>query len=156
MNSFPEVLILLIVRIIPLDIIAKFPDELLLHAAVLLYLLVGKLDGLEHIVLADLLHFTLNHHDVLLGSGDHKLYVAPLHILEARVDHELTVNAANADLGDWAFERKVGSCKCTGSGKACKSIRLGILVGRDECDIDKCLEMIVIRPERPDRTVDET
>ena len=97
-NCLPEVLILLIVRIIPLDIIAELLNEFLLYTAMLLDLLVGELDGLEHVVLADLLHLTLDHHDVLLGSGDHKLDVAPLHVLESRIDHELAVNAAYADL----------------------------------------------------------
>ena len=104
-NSLAQILVLYIVRVIPLDVVAKLCDELFLHAAVLLYLFVGKLDGLEHIVLADLVHFALYHHDILFCGCNHQLQVAVLHLAEGRVDPELAVNACHADLGNRAAER---------------------------------------------------
>ncbi len=102
-----EFLVLLIVRVVSLDILAELLVELLLDAAVLLDLLVGELDGLKHHILGNLLHLALDHHDVLLCGGDHKLKVGLLHLAEVRVDLELTVNPCDTYLGDRSEERKV-------------------------------------------------
>ena len=109
MNGLLELLILHIVRIVTLvDVGTEFLHELFLHAAMLLYLLMGKLDGFEHIVLAHLVHLALHHHDVLLSGGHHKFEVGILHLREGRVDHELAVDTADADLRYRTSERKVG------------------------------------------------
>ena len=98
-NGLLELLILDVVGIVALvHVGSELVHELLLHAAVPLYLLVGELDGLEHVVLADLLHLALDHHDVLLGGGDHEVEIRIVHLGEVGVDHELTVDAAHADL----------------------------------------------------------
>ena len=155
-DCLPEVLVLRVVRVIPLHLVAELPDELLLDTAVLLDFLVGELDGLEHIVLADLFHLTLDHHYVLLGSGDHKFDVALFHLGESRVDYELAVDTAYANLGDRAFERQVRGGQGAGCGKSGKRVRLYVLLSGDQGDIHEGLEVVVRWPERPDRTVDET
>ncbi len=82
-NRLAELLILEVVRIIALvDIGSELFHELFLDAAVLLDLLVSELDGFEHVVLADLVHLALDHHDVLLGGGDHEFKVGVLHLGE--------------------------------------------------------------------------
>ncbi len=92
-------LVLGVVRIVALDVeCAELLHELLLHAAVLLYLFVGELDGLEHVVLADLVHLTLYHHNVLFSGGNHQVEVAVRHIAEGGVDLEFPVDSAHANL----------------------------------------------------------
>ena len=102
-----EILVLLVVRIVSLDILAELLVELFLDAAVLLDLLVGELDGLRHNILGNLLHLTLDHHDVLLGGGDHKLKVGLFHLAEVRVDLELSVDPCHTYLRDRPEERNV-------------------------------------------------
>ena len=77
---------------------SELVHKLLLNAAVTLDFLVGKLDGLEHNALAHFLHLALNHHNVLLGSGNHKFKIGFLHLGECRVDDELASDTAYANL----------------------------------------------------------
>ena len=91
-NCGLEGLVLDVVWIISLVYVgAELVHKFLLNAAVFLYLLVSELDGIEHSLLTYLVHLTFNHHNVLLGSGYHKLELSSLHIGEAGVDDELVV-----------------------------------------------------------------
>ncbi len=156
MDSRAKGLVLLVVRVVALvHVGAELVHELLLHAAVLLDLLVGELDGLEHVVLGHLVHLTLDHHDVLLGGGDHEVQVGALVVLETGVDHELAVDAGDADLGDRTAERQVGGGEGAGSGEAGEGVGLDILLRGDEVDVHEDLEMEVIRPQGTDGTVHE-
>ena len=150
-----ERLVLNIVRIIPLDVCSELCHKLLLHAAVLLDFLVSELDGIEHSLLAYLVHLTFNHHNILLGSSDHKFEVGILHLGEGRVDYKLSADAANANLTYRTAERQVGSCECAGSSEACKCVRLNILLCRNKCYIYKYFEVEITWPERADRTVNK-
>ncbi len=128
MNGGLEGFVFLVVRIIPLvDVGSKLLHELFLNAAVLLDFFVGELDGLEHVVLGNLVHFTFDHHNVLLGCGNHEVKVCPLVVLEAGVDDEFAVDAGNAHLAHWTAEGEVAGCECCRSCKSCKSIGLDIL-----------------------------
>jgi len=106
-DLLPEILVLLVVRVVSLDILAKLLVELFLDAAVLLDLLVGELDGLKHDLLGNLLHLTFDHHDVLFRCGHHKLKVGFLGLAERRVDLELSVDPCDTYLGNRPEERKV-------------------------------------------------
>ena len=147
-------LVLLVVRVIALvHVRAELLHELLLDTAVLLDLLVGELDGLEHVVLGNLVHLTFHHHDVLLGGGDHQVEVGAGAVGEVGVDDELSVDAGDAHLGDRAAERQVGGGEGGGGGQAGQGIRLDVLLRGDQHNVHEDLEMEVIRPQRTDRTV---
>ena len=149
-----QLLVLEVVRIVALvHVRAELVHELLLHAAVLLDLLVGELDGLEHVVLGHLVHLALDHHDVLLGGGDHQFEVGVLHLGEVRVDDEFTANAAHAHLGNRTAERQVGGGKGAGGGQAGEGIRLDVLLGGDQTDVYENFQVEIIRPQRADGTV---
>ena len=135
---------------------SELVHKLLLNAAVTLDFLVGKLDGLEHHALAHFLHLALNHHNVLLGSGNHKFEIGFLHLGECRVDDEFAPDAAYANLGNRASERQVAGSEGAGCCKSGERIRLDILLGGDEGYVYKYLEVEVIRPERTDWTIDKT
>ncbi len=126
-DSLLEVFVLYVVRIVALvHVGAELVHHLFLHAAVALDLFVGELDGFEHVVLGNFLHLTLDHHDVLFGCGDHQFEVGALHGLEAGVDDELSVDAADTHFGDRSLEREVGRCQCGRSGQACQRVGLDI------------------------------
>ena len=115
----------------------------------------GELDGLEHIVLADLFHLALDHHDILLCCSDHEFEVSLLHLGESGVDHELAVDAADADLVDGTSEREVAGREGARRRKACKGIRLDVFLSRDKGNVDEHFRVEIIRPERPDGAVDQ-
>ena len=126
-DSFLELFVLDVVRIVALvHVGAEFVHQFLLHAAVLLDFFVGELDGLEHVVLGDFLHFTFDHHDVLFGGGDHQFEVGTFHFLEGRVDDELAVDAADAHFGDRALEGQVGGGQGGRGGEAGQGVGLDI------------------------------
>ena len=146
--------VLLVVRVVALvHVGAELVHELLLHAAVLLDLLVGELDGLEHVVLGHLVHLTFDHHDVLLGGGDHQVEVGAGAVGETGIDHELAVDAGDTDLGNRTAEGQVGGGEGGGGGQAGEGVGLDVLLRGDEHDVHEDLEMEVIRPEGADRTV---
>ena len=148
--------VLLVVRVVTLvHVGAELVHELLLHAAVLLDLLVGELDGLEHVVLGNLVHLTFDHHDIFLGGGDHEVQVGALACLETGIDDELAVDAGDAHFGDRAAERQVGGGEGGGGGEAGEGVGLDVLLRGDEVDVHEDLEMEVIRPQGTDRTVHE-
>ena len=151
-----DIFVFLVVRIFSLDILAQFLVEFLLDTAMLLDLFVSELDGLEHHIFRNFLHFALYHHDVLLGSTDHQFEVGRFGLGERRIDLELSVDPGDAYLGDRTEERKVAareSCRCS---KSCESIRLDVLFGRDEPDVDEYCKVEIIREQRPEGPVDET
>ena len=76
----------------PLDGLAALLGEFHLHLAVLLDFLVSKFDCLKHISLADFLHLTLTHHDVVVGGRNHKVEVSLLHLAVCRVNLEFPVD----------------------------------------------------------------
>ena len=152
-----EVFVLLVVRIVALHFIgAELGHKFLLHTAVLLYLFVGELDSLEHIVLGDLLHFAFHHHYVLLGCSDHKLKVCTLGLGESGVDYKLTVDTGHAHFADRASEGEIGSCERCGCGEACQGVGLNVLLGADEAHLHKNFQMEIIRPQGADGPVYET
>ena len=153
LDGLAELLVLHVVGVVALDLAAELGDELLLDAAVALDLLVGELDGLEHVVLADLVHLTFDHHDVLLGTGDHQLEVAVGHLGETGVDDELTLHAGHAHLGNGTAERQVGGGEGGGSGQAGEGVGLGVLVRGNEGQVDEYLQVEVLRPQGTDGAV---
>ena len=155
-DLLPEILVILVMRVVPLDILAKFLVQFLLDAAVLLDLLVGKLDGLKHDLLGNLLHLSFNHHDVLLGGGYHQLKVSLLSLAESRVDLELAVDPCHAYLGDRTEERKVAGSQGGGSCETSEGVRLDVLLGGDQPDVDEHGEVEILREQWSEGSVHKT
>ena len=153
MNGLLEVLILLIVRIIPLDVLSEILVELLLDAALFLDGLVCELYSLEHYILRHLVHLTLNHHDVLLGGCDHEIEVGVRHFREVRVNLEFSVYSGHPYFGDRSEERNVAGRKGCGSGEAGEGIWLDVLLGGDEPYVYEYCEVEIVREQRPEGSV---
>ena len=130
-----------------LDELAYCFAELELSLTLYLDGLVGSLDCLEHLSLLDLLHLTLDHHDVVQGSTDHQLDVGTLQLLEGGVDDELAIDARYAYLTDGAIEGNVGYSQCSRGSEPSQCIRHIYPVGREEDDVDEDLCMVVIWEE---------
>ena len=156
MDSLAEVFVLGVVGVVPLDVLAEFPVQFFLDAAVNLDGLVGDLDGLEHDALGHLVHLTLYHHYVFFCGGDHQVEVGLSHLGEVGVDLELTVDPCYADLGNRAQEGDVAGCECAGCGKTGECIGLDVSLGGEQPYVHKDCEMEIIREKGPECPVDES
>ena len=128
MNCLLEILIFLIVRIVSLHVLAEFFVQLYLNKALFLDSLVSELDSFEHISLAYFVHFTLDHHNVVICGCNHEFEVTVLHFAEGRVNLEFTIDSGDTYFRDRSFERNVTACKSCRSGKSSKCIRLCVSI----------------------------
>ena len=98
--------------VLALNGLANLLGQFHLDLAVLLDLIMSGLHGTKQISLADLLHLTLNHHDVVIGCGNHYIHIGLLKLLECGVDNVLSVDTGYADLGYRTLERYVRYSQC--------------------------------------------
>ena len=96
--------------------------QLHLSLAVFLDFGVCKLQCFKHIGFRHFFHFALHHADVLVGSAHHDVEVGTLELGRARVDLELTVDAAHTHFRNGAVERDVRNSQSSRCGKAGKRI----------------------------------
>ena len=150
-----QLLVVDLVAVFALDVLAEFLGEFLLQAAHGLDGFVGYLQGLEQILLADLLHLAFHHHDVLFCGTDHDVHVGILHLLEGGIHDVLAVQTNDAHLGDGTFEGDVTHAEGSGSGEASEGIGHIHAVGAVEVDIHIHLSMVVAGEEGTKRTIDE-
>ena len=156
-HGLAEVFVLLVVRVVALvHVRTQLVHEFFLHAAVLLDFFVGELDGLQHVVLGNLVHLTFYHHDIFLCGGNHQVQIGPFVVLETGVDDEFTVDAGYANLAHGTAEGQVAGGKGGRCGQTGKGIRLDVFLCRDEHYIHKDLQVEVLRPQRADGTVHKT
>ena len=98
--------------VLALNGLAYLLGQLHLDLAVLLNLIVSGLHGTQQVRLGNLLHLTLNHHDVVIGCGNHYIHIGLLKLLECGVNHVLTVDTGYADLRNRTLERYVRYSQC--------------------------------------------
>ena len=79
---------------------AQLRQELVLQSDDLPDLGMRQLERPLHLRLGYLKRAALDHHDGIVGAGDHEIQRALLELLERRVDHVLAVHEADAHRGD--------------------------------------------------------
>ena len=121
----------------------------------LLDLFVSGLDGIQHHILGNFFRLAFDHHDIFLGGSDHELDVSLVHLAEARIDLELTINPGYSNLGDRSEEWNVAACKGSRRRKPCESIRLDVFLCRNQPYIHEYCKMKIIREQRPESPVHE-
>ena len=124
-------------ELLVIDLVAIFHDwlanslhEFLLYETVNLDGIVSSLECAKQILLAHLIHLTLDHHDVLVGSTNHKVHVGLFHLLESRVDDIFAIDANHANLRDWTLERNTAHSHCSRSSKSGKCVWLVFFIRR--------------------------
>ena len=138
-----------------LDVLAQLLRELDLYGAVLLDLLVRELDGAEHHLLRDLLHFALDHQDVVDRAADHDVQVAFGHLRIGGVDGVFAVAAYDADLRDGAAEGNVRYGQRRRGGQTGQRVGLNILVRRDQRDGHIDFGVVIRGEQGAERAVDQ-
>ena len=86
------------------------------------------LEGCNEVVFAYFVHFTFNHHNIVISCTYHQFHVCVLQLFEGWVDDEFSVDASYAHFGNRFFKRHVAHCDSCRSCEACECIRLVLTV----------------------------
>ena len=154
-EALAQLLVVHLVAVFALHGLAGLDGELVDHAALHLDGLVGGLEGVQHHVLADLLHLAFHHHDVVLGGGHDEVEVGALDILHRRVDDVLAVEVAHAHLADGAVEGDVADGEGRSSGQGGQLVGHSVVVTADKGDAHLHLGVEIVGEKRTQSTVDQ-
>ena len=149
-------LIILLVAILSLLHLANSLCKLLKGKALFLNLVVSKLNCAKHNILAHLIHLTLHHHNVIVGSRYNKLQVCLCKICKGWVNTIIAINPGNSHLRYRSVEWNVTHCQCACSSKSCKRIGSINSICGDKIYINKNFCVKIIREERPQSAVYKT
>lgn len=156
MNVLAEFVVVDLVAVCTFFLFAGFFHKLELGHAVLLDFGVSHFECLEKFGFRNLVHLTLDHHDVVVGGADHKFDVSLFDLFESRVDHPLAVDACNANFGNRSVERYVTasqSCRCRDS---CECVGGVVFIGRIKSYVYERVCMIIVGEERTEHAVNQT
>ncbi len=106
-NLFAKILIIRLIAIFTLYIGAEFFRKFFLKFAHRAYSLLSSLEGTDQVLFRNLIHLTLNHHDILFRSTDHDIHIRLCHFLDSRINDILAINPAHPDLRDRTFDRNI-------------------------------------------------
>ena len=112
-------------------------------------------DGLQHLRLGKLLGLRLHHHHGIAGTGDHEVEVALCHLVDHRVEHELSVDDPNARGADRAQKRHARQRERRRGGHQGHDVGVVLHVVREHGDNDLGLVLEAFHEQRPDRPVDQ-
>ena len=116
----------------------------------------SKFNSIEHFFLRNLIHLTLNHHDILVGRCNHDIQVSSCQLALCRVNHQLPVHTSYTYLRNRTVERNIthsDSCRGSQSGQ---TIRHRLFITRVQRYLHESFSMIIIREQRSQSTVDQT
>ncbi len=154
-NPCLQVGIIGFVAVLAYAVFTKFPAHFQLCLAMPFDLIMPHLDGFEHFSLGNFKHFTLNHHDVVVGSGNNDVEIGAFQRFQTRVDNQFVIDPCNPDFADRATERNIGEREGSRSGKTCQTVGRAGGISRQKVDCYKDFCMIIIRKERPQSAVDQ-
>ena len=117
--------------------------------------LVAELDRVGDVVLVHLAAADLDHVDEVLGAGDDEVQVAVLELLDGRVEDELAVDPADADVGGRADERDVADGDGGRGGDAGEMSGSFSPSNGQDVQVDLHLVHEPLGEQRPQRAVDQ-
>ena len=151
-----QLLVVHLVAVGTLNVLTQLLAQLDLNCAVLFDLLVSELDCVEHNLLRNLLHLTLDHQNIVDRTADHNIQIDILHLREGGVDDELAIDASYANLRNGAAKRNIRNCQCSRCCQTCQRVSLNILIGRDQIDRNIYLSVEIRGEKGAQSAVDQT
>ena len=122
----------------------------------LLVYFVSLVDGLDHLVLRDLVSSGLDHDNFLSCGSYCKLKVRNRFLYKCRVDDELTVDHTNLCSCTWTIERDIGNTGCNRRTKHSRDLRVALRVNRHNHVYQCYIVSVILREQRTHRTVNNT
>ncbi len=110
-------------------------------------------DRLGHDVLGQELGAGLDHHDRVAGARDDQVELRVRELAVGGVDHELAVDATDADGADRPVERDLADRQRGGRGDGAEDVGLVLLVGREDRDHELDVVLVALGEERADGAV---
>ena len=142
------------VRVVELGL-ADLGDHTVDELDLLLVLVVGKLDGLVHRVVVDLVRAGLDHDDLLAGRDDRDVEIADLALLRVGVEHEFAVHKADLERADRAVPGDIGDGECGGGTDQGRDLGRAVMVDAHDRRHDGDVVAEVGGEERADGAVDD-
>ncbi len=138
-----------------LGLAARFP-QLLLGIQKGLDFIAAPFQGIDNHVLGHKTGLALDHGQGIAGSGKNQVDIALRLFIEAWIEHELAVDAANAGAGNGAGKGQRGNHQ--GGGGACQGQNIGFifLVGGNHTGQNLHILIEPFWKKRPDGAVDQT
>ena len=112
-------------------------------------------DGLEHLLLGELLGLGLHHHDGIARAGNDEIEVAARHLVDHRVEDVLAVDEADAGGADRAEERHARQRQRRRGRHHADDVGIVLHVVGQHGDDDLGLVLEALHEQRADRPVDE-
>ncbi|MPM92095.1 hypothetical protein SDC9_139229 [bioreactor metagenome] len=142
-NCLPKLFVICLMAILTFNTLAGLFHQLQLCLALDFYLFVGKLDGFQHLGLANFLEFSLYHHYIVQGTCHHNVNVRSLEFGKSRINNHLSIDPGNPHFRDRSVERNIAHSQCCRCGKACKRIRHDIFISRYQVYCNKDFGMVI-------------
>ncbi len=114
-----------------------------------------ELDGLEELLLGDLLGAALDHHHGIGRAGHDHVERARFELGLRRVDDRLSIDEADAHAGDIVIERDIGHGERRTCADERHDVRIDLGIDREDRDDDMDVVTETFGEERPDRTIDD-
>ena len=122
--------------------------ELLLHLDELLHRLLRVVKGCHEFRFGKFVGLTFDHDDVGFVADIDQIKVAVFALLVGRVDHELSVDAADAHGADRAGEGDVGEAECGGGAVHREDVGVVFTIGAEQDGDDLRVVEITLREKR--------
>ncbi len=116
-------------------------------------LLMRTLERGDEVLIADFGGGTFHHQELVAQPRVQEVDVALRLLLVGRIDHPLSVDAADAHAPDRTHERNLADVQRRGRGVHRQKVRLARAVGLDQRRIDLHIVVVPLREERADRPV---
>ena len=85
-------------------------------------------EGIEHDALIDFARARFHHHDGVGGAGDDEIEIGQIALLICRIDHDLSVEIADAHGADWLHERNLADHERRRCGVDREDVRIVVAV----------------------------
>ena len=115
----------------------------------------SQVEGLHHAILADLVGGRLNHDDGLIGTHDHEIEVAPIHLVQTRIEDQPVIDQTDPDRSNRPVEgdlRGVERCRSAVDGQ---NVRVDVRLGRQDHGDNLRFVLVVRGKERAQRAIEQ-
>ena len=116
---------------------------------------VSESQRLHHPALGNIFGTGLDHHDGILGTGDHEIQDRPVEIGEGRKEHEAVIDQTHADRGDSRVEREIRNGERGRRPGNREHVRIvGAVAGKEQTG-DLGITPPALRKQRAKRPIDQ-